>query len=225
VSGTVGKEIPVLVVLTPATLLLFIDQRLDRIDGLILLAAVAAFLVWITRTAMQTSTADPLEREMRAELPGKMSLPASIVWIAIGFVALLGGANMLVTGAENLARALGVSELVIGLTIIAVGTSLPELAVSVVSALKGEPGIAVGNIIGSNVFNLLAVIGIAGVIRPADLDRSVLVLHYPVMIAMTLTLLRIAYNPFGQPGFGRFMGFVLLSTFVAYQALLLTGNV
>ena len=224
-SKTLKTEITMLVVLTPATLLLFLDNYLGRGDGILLLLGVAVFLAWITRTGIRTSTADPLAREVQAELPDRLSLTASLVWILVGFGVLLLGANLLVNGAENLARSFGVSELIIGLTVVAIGTSLPELAISLISAMKGEHGIAIGNIIGSNVFNLLAVIGVAGVIQPAAMEESVLILHYPVMIALTLVLLRIAYNPFGQPGFGRFMGMVLVGAFLAYQALLLSGNV
>ncbi len=225
VSGTLKKEITLLVVLTPVTMLLFLDNYLGRGDGIILLLGVVAFLGWIVRTGQKTSSADSLAREIRAEIPDTMSLSASIIWVAIGFIVLLLGANLLVRGAESLARGFGISELVIGLTVVAIGTSLPELAISVISALKREHGIAVGNIIGSNVFNLLAVIGVAGLIKPAGMEDSVLLLHYPVMIALTLALLRIAYNPFGQPGFGRFMGFVMLSAFVIYQVTLFSGNV
>ena len=137
---------------------------------------------------------------------------------------MLLGADLLVKGAESLALKMGISELVIGLSIVAIGTSLPELAVSVVAALRGDTSIAIGNVIGSNVFNLLAVVGAAGLVRPTELDPSVLTLHYPVMIAFTVALLRIAYNPFGSTGIGRFMGFCLLAAFLAYQTMLLTGG-
>ena len=118
-------------------------------------------------------------------------------------------------------QAFGLSDLVIGLTIVAIGTSLPELAVSLVSAIKGDTGIAVGNVIGSNVFNLLAVVGIAGWINPATLDASIRSFHYPVMIGFTVPLLLIAYNPFGNKGLNRSMGFILVTAFCLYQALLL----
>jgi cation:H+ antiporter len=121
-----------------------------------------------------------------------------------------------------MARTFGVSDLIIGLTIIAVGTSLPELAVSVVSAARGETGLAVGNIIGSNVFNLLAVIGAAGIAGPGPLDSSVITVHYPVMLLFTVALLRLTYNPLGSPGIGRVMGLTLLAGFLTYQGYLLS---
>jgi cation:H+ antiporter len=221
---TLRKEIPILILLTPATMLLFLDGSLDLQDGLILIAGLVIFLIWMTRMGIRLNTSDSIAAELVDELPPKLSWGKAGLWIAVGFVALLVGATLLVDGAENIAQYLGISELVIGLTIVAVGTSLPELAVSVISALKGDTGIAIGNVIGSNVFNLLAVVGIAGLINPIALDSSVLSLHYPVMILFTLVLLRIAYNPFGKGGLGRIMGFCLLTAFLAYQATLLTGN-
>lgn len=223
-SGTLRKEMPLLVLLTPATLILFIDGSLDRSDAIILLSGLLVFLLWMTRTGMRMSQEnDPVTAELAEELPVDMRAGPATLWLIVGFAALLIGANLLVTGAESLARAFGVSDLVIGLTIVAVGTSLPELAVSVVAAWRGDASIAVGNIIGSNVFNLLAVVGVAGLVRPAALDNAVLTVHYPVMIVFTLALLRIAYNPFGQTGMGRGMGGVLLLGFLAYQTALLTG--
>jgi cation:H+ antiporter len=221
---TLRKEIPILILLTPATMLLFLDGSLDLRDGFILIAGLVIFLIWMTRMGIRLNTSDSIAAELVDELPPKLSWGKAGLWIAVGFVALLVGATLLVDGAENIAQYLGISELVIGLTIVAVGTSLPELAVSVISALKGDTGIAIGNVIGSNVFNLLAVVGVAGLINPIALDSSVLTLHYPVMILFTLVLLRIAYNPFGKGGLGRIMGFCLLTAFLAYQATLLTGN-
>jgi cation:H+ antiporter len=153
-----------------------------------------------------------------------MSKVKAAVYVVVGLAILLAGAELLVTGAESMARRFGISELVIGLTIVAIGTSLPELAVTVVSALRGDSDIAVGNVIGSNIFNLLAVIGFAGAVGPAALDPSVLLIHCPIMLAFTLIPLRLAYNPFGKPGLGRGTGLALVVAFLAYQALLLSGR-
>ena len=223
-STTLRKEIPILILLTPATMLLFLDNSLDRQDGLILMAGLVIFLIWMTRMGIQINATDPVTAELADEIPPNPGWGKTVFWIAVGFTALLIGAILLVDGAESIAQRIGISDLVIGLTIVAVGTSLPELAVSVISALKGDTGIAVGNVIGSNVFNLLAVVGVAGLINPIPLDPSVLSLHYPVMIVFTIALLRIAYNPFGKGGLGRIMGFCLLAAFLAYQTILLTGN-
>jgi cation:H+ antiporter len=152
-----------------------------------------------------------------------MTMAKAGLWLLIGLLVLLGGANLLVVNVADLARGIGVSELVIGLTVVAIGTSLPEFAVSVVSAIRGSAGLAIGNIIGSNIFNLLAVVGVAGLVHPDALDPSVLRVHYPLMFMFTLALLPIAYNPFGKRGFGRATGIILLAAFIAYQAVLLRG--
>ncbi|MEJ2138141.1 MAG: calcium/sodium antiporter [Gammaproteobacteria bacterium] len=224
-SVTLRKELPILILLTPATLLLFLDQRIDRMDATILLGALALFIFWMTRLGLRMGAEkDPIVAELVNEIPAGISIGKAGIWLAVGFAALLAGAELLVSGAASLAIHFGVSNLVIGLTVIAIGTSLPELAVSVVSAIKGDAGIAVGNVIGSNVFNLLAVVGVAGWISPADLDPSLLYLHYPVMIGFTLPLLLIAYNPFGNNGLSRLAGFLLVAAFLAYEALVISGS-
>ena len=188
----------------------------------ILLLGMAGFLVWMTILGKRIGAReDSIVAEISDEIPADMSMPRALLWILVGLITLLIGAELLVTGAENLARAFGVSNLVIGVTIIAIGTSLPELAVSVISAMKGDSGIAVGNVIGSNVFNLLAVVGVAGWIHPTIVDESLLRFHIPVMIAFTVPLLLIAYNPFGEKGLGRGTGFALLAAYFIYQAMVL----
>jgi cation:H+ antiporter len=222
-SGTLGKELPVLVLLTPLTLIFFLDDRITRIEATVLLTGLVIFLAWMTRLGLSLSAAaDPSIQEISDEIPQDMAPGWACLWIAVGFATLLVGAELLVAGAESIAQRYGLSELVIGLTIIAIGTSLPELAISVVAAIKGNTGIAVGNVIGSNFFNLLAVMGIAGWISPTDLDISIRTIHYPVMIAFTVPLLLLAYNPIGNKGLSRGMGFVLVLAFCAYQAFLLS---
>ena len=158
-----------------------------------------------------------------AELPEGLPMGKSIGWLVLGLVVLLAGAQLLVWGAQQLAVALGVSDLVIGLTIVAIGTSLPELAVSVMSALKGEHDMAIGNIIGSNIFNSLAVVGLAAVIHPATFEQSVLALHLPVMIGLTLALFLMTYNFTGNSRIRRFEGALLLGAFFAYHGYVLLG--
>ncbi|NND54859.1 MAG: calcium/sodium antiporter [Gammaproteobacteria bacterium] len=223
-SNTLRAEILLLIAISIGSALLFLDGSLDFFDGIALVAALAMFLYWVARKGKELPPNDPLAEEAMHELPPEMPRWRAVTTLLIGFVTLLLGAELLVTGAENLARAMGVSDLVIGLTIVAIGTSLPEFAVSVVSALRGESGIAIGNVVGSNVFNLLAVIGAAGLAGPGPVDATVLTVHYPIMLLFTLTLLRLAYNPFGKPGMGRGTGFLLLAGFVGYQILLLTGS-
>ncbi len=220
-SAALRHELIVLLAVSLGAGALFLDGALNFYDGVILLAGLMLFLYWVSRTGQRLRPDDPVMRQAGVELPPQMpGLKASGI-LLIGFITLLAGAELLVSGAESLARTFGVSDLIIGLTVIAVGTSLPELAVSVVSAARGETGLAVGNIIGSNVFNLLAVIGAAGIAGPGPLDASVITLHYPVMLVFTVALLRLTYNPFGSPGIGRTMGLALLAGFLSYQGYLI----
>ena len=129
------------------------------------------------------------------------------------------GADLLVDGAVDIARAMGVSEVVIGITLVALATSLPELAVTIVSTIRGEYGLAIGNIVGSNIFNLLAVVGVAAAIEPAQLPPTVLTLHIFVMVAFTLVLFAMTYDYDGKGTISRFEGLSLLVAYVVYIAL------
>jgi cation:H+ antiporter len=148
----------------------------------------------------------------------------ALVWLAVGLGTLLVGADLLVDGAIGIAKLLGVSEVVIGITIVALGTSLPELAVSVASALKGEYGLAIGNIVGSNIFNLLAVIGVAATIKPAALPPTVLSLHIFVMVAFTLVLFAMTYDYDGKGKLSRLEGLALVIAYIAYGSYVVTQN-
>ncbi|MGI9308593.1 MAG: sodium:calcium antiporter, partial [Gammaproteobacteria bacterium] len=205
-------------------LILFVDDTLSRLDGAILLLGLVGFLYWMVRLGIRTSGSDPMAAEYAAEIREDLSMRSAVLWLVVGFAILIVGSEILVAGATSLARHMGISELIIGLSIVAVGTSLPELAVSVNCAYKGEAGLALGNIIGSNIFNLLAVIGVAGVIHPADLDPEVLRLHFPVMIGFTAALFFIAYNYSGRARISRLEGVVLLGGFFSYHAYLAIQN-
>ena len=221
-TATLRTETLLLLAITVAVPLLFIDHSLDRSDSLFLLAGLIAFMLMVIRSANRLPANDSITKELAGEIPAAIGKGRALIMLLLGFAVLLGGAEILVTGAEGLAIYFGISDVIIGLTIVAIGTSLPELAVSIISALKGEAGIAIGSVIGSNVFNLLAVIGVAGLVGPAALDPKLLQLHYPVLLAFTLVLLRLTYNPFGKPGIGRGLGFSLLAAFLGYQAFLLS---
>ncbi len=222
-SQTLRRELPALLAVTLLTFMLFVDGFLGRVDGLVLLAGLALVMYWLVALSFRSSASDPISAEYAAEIPSDMGMPTALGWFALGLVVLLVGSNILVRGAEGLATALGVSDLIIGLTIVAIGTSLPELAVSVVSALKGEHGLALGNILGSNIFNLLAVIGVAAAIQPSSFDPKVVTFHFPVMVGMTLVLFVMAYNYSGQGRIKRIEGFALLLAYLAYQSYVLTG--
>jgi cation:H+ antiporter len=222
-SETIRRETAFLTGMSGLAFALFVNDDLSRADGLALLTGLGLFLYWTVTLGVRGSGADPLEAEYAAEIPADVALPQAGLWLTVGFIVLLAGANVLVWGGENIARALGVSDLLIGVTIVAIGTSLPELAVGIVSARKGEYGLALGNVIGSNLFNLLAVVGLAATISPMRIDPAVAELHYSVMMMFTVAVLFLAYNYFGK-GLSRPAGALLLGGFFAYHGYLVYSN-
>ena len=215
-SQTLRIEFPVMMAVSVVPVIFFFDNQLGRLEGLALLAIFAGFFYWIVRLGLRTHGHDAIEAEYASEIRTDMSTRAAVTRILIGLVALSIGARSLVWGSESVAVILGISDMIIGLTIVAVGTSLPELAVSVASARKGEHGLAFGNIIGSNGFNSLAVIGLAATIEPAALDPAALRLHLPVMLGFTIGFFFLAYNWSGTIRVGRSAGALLLSGFCLY---------
>ena len=178
----------------------------------------------LVRLGIRSSASDPMKADYGAEIPRDMAMRTAVLWLIIGLISLLFGAEFLVDAAIDIARALGVTELVIGITLVALATSLPELAVSLVSALKGEYGLALGNIVGSNTFNSLAVIGIAAIIHPAALPPSVLSLHIFVLVAFTLVLFAMTYGYDGKVRISRLEGIGLLIAFLAYEGYVVAQN-
>ena len=221
-SVTLRREMPALLAVTLVVTMVFINLRLGRIEGTLLMLSLVLVLYWLVVLGSRSGESDPISLDYAAEIPADIPMGRALGWLAVGLVVLLAGANLLVWGAQNLAVAFGVSELVIGLTIVAVGTSLPELAVSIVSALKGEHDMAIGNIIGSNLFNSLAVVGIAGIIHPAVFEPELLTAHLPVMIGLTLALFLMTYNFTGSSRIRRVEGAILLGAFVCYHGWLVT---
>ena len=219
-SGTVHRELPILLGTTVVAWLLLIDGRLDFADGLILLGGLVVMLGSVIWLGLHSRDKDPIAAEYEAEIPTDMSLGRSLFWLLFGLVILVASSRLLVWGAVGIAEAFGVSDLVIGLTIVALGTSLPELAASVASALKNEPDIAIGNVIGSNMFNLLAVLGIPGLIKPDAVDAAVLSRDMPVMVGLTVALLIMAWGFRGEGRINRLEGGILLACYIGYQSLL-----
>lgn len=215
-SATLRREMPALLAVSLLTVTLFLDSYLSRIDGFVLLTGLIIVMVWLTRLGLKTSSVDPMRADFEAEIPNDVSMPASILWLLLGLGLLLFGADLLVDAAIAIAQALGVSEIVIGVTLVALGTSIPEVAVSLLSALRGEYGLAIGNVVGSNIFNLLAVIGVAAAIEPAQLAPSVLSLHIFVMSGMTLALFAMTYEYDGKGLINRVEGGALFLAYVAY---------
>jgi len=224
-SATLRREMPALLAVTLLTVSLFLDTHLSRVDGLVLLTGLFIVMIWLTRLGFRSSASDPMSVEYEAEIPLHVNMRMAIFWLVIGLASLLVGAELLVDAAINIAHALGVTELVIGIVLVALATSLPELAVSMVSALKGEYGLALGTIVGSNIFNMLAVIGVAAVIEPAELPTSVLSLHIFVLVAFTLALFAMTYDYDGKGRISRLEGGALLVAYLAFIAFVVVQNV
>ncbi|MES9976976.1 MAG: calcium/sodium antiporter, partial [Candidatus Thiodiazotropha sp.] len=162
-SSVLKREYPLLLAVSAMAFLLMWDGELNQFDGVILVVTLVAVLGWMIYTA-KTGAADPIAGEFDAEIPHDIPTQKAIVLLLGGLIFLLLSSRLLVWGASNVASALGVSDVIIGLTIVAIGTSLPELAASITSALKGEDDLAIGNVIGSNLYNLLAVLSIPGLV-------------------------------------------------------------
>lgn len=222
-SATLRREMPALLAVTLLTVSLFLDTYMSRVDGIVMLTGLVIVMIWLTKLGTRSAANDPIIAEFEAEIPTEVSMKLAIFWFVVGLGTLLIGAELLVDGAISVARSLGVSDIVIGVTLVALGTSLPELAVSMVSAIKEEHGLAIGNIVGSNIFNLLAVIGVAAVIDPTGVDQSVLSLHVFVMVAFTLVLFAMTYDYDGKSELSRVEGISLFAAFVAYQAYVVQG--
>jgi cation:H+ antiporter len=219
-SSILKKEIPLLLVAMLLMLLLIQDNILGRTDGMILMGSICLLMWWVTRQAVLNKSVDPMSQEYEDELPKPMSTPLALFWLVLGLVFLVASSKILVWGAVQIATEFGVSDLLIGLTIIAIGTSLPELAASVAGALKNEHDIAIGNVVGSNLFNTLAVMGIPGLIYPSTLDPGVLDRDVPVVFMLTIALVVMVYGFKGQGRINRIEGGILLACFAGYQVLL-----
>ena len=224
-SATLRREMPALLAVSLLTVSLFLDTFLSRIDGVVMLTGLVIVMVWLARLGLRSAENDPIAQDFEAEIPTDVSMIMASVWLLIGLGTLLLGAELLVDGAIGIAKYLGVSEVVIGITIVAFGTSLPELAVSLASALKGEYGLAIGNIVGSNIFNLLAVIGVAATIEPSALAPTVLSLHIFVMVAFTLVLFAMTYDYDGKAQLSRLEGFALLAAYITYSGYVIAQNI
>jgi cation:H+ antiporter len=215
-SGVLQREYPLLFIATLFALILMLDQSLSRLDGALLLLMLFFIIYWIVQIALHSRTKDPMAVEYETEIPADISTNMAIGYLLLGLIILLASSRLLVWGAVNIAQYYGISDLVIGLTIIAIGTSLPELAASVVSAFKGEHDIAIGNVIGSNMFNILGVLGLPGLIHPLEVDPAVLHRDFPLMVGLTIGLFFLAQG-LRKPGrLSRGEGVLLSGAFIAY---------
>jgi len=220
-SRTLRREYPVLFLVSFGVLALMLDRELSQLDGLVLLIGTVCLIAWMWWLAnRERNHGDPLEKEFEAEVPHNMATNMAIFWTLLGLIALVFSSYLLVWGAVNIATAFGISELIIGLTIVAIGTSLPEIAVSVTGSLKGEDDIAIGNIIGSNLFNLLAVLGVGSSISAAPLTDEILTRDYATMLLLTVVMFIMAYGFKGKGRINRIEGGLLLMLYGGYMTWL-----
>lgn len=226
-SRLLKLELPILLGAMVLGYVMIADGVITALDSILLFITLIAILSWLVRDAMskRTGKEDPLSAQVTDELDDhQMSMGKAIGFFMLGLAVLLASSKLLVWGATIVATHFGVSELVIGLTIVAIGTSLPELAASISSARKGEADIAIGNVIGSNLFNILAVMAIPGLISRTTVPPDVLSRDYPVMLVLTIVMFLLAFN-FGREkaSIGRRAGIGFLCAFIAYQAMLFMG--
>ncbi len=225
-SQTLKREFFVMVLAILLAFGLMWDQNLSHLDAVFLLVGVVAAILSVIVLSKKSAQTDPLLSEFESQLPDKSAeksnIRRSIFLFFLGLGLLLGGAYLLVECAVIVAKHFGLSDLVIGLTIIAIGTSLPELAASITAVKKNEADIAIGNVIGSNMFNMLAVIGIPGMIHATDFDSVVLHRDFPIMIGLTLLMGWMVFIR-GAGKFDRAEGAILFLCFIAYQCWLFNG--
>lgn len=220
-SALLKRELPILMAVSFICYFLAFDG-LTKIDGIIMLVMLAAFLMWLIHCARKDQLKnevlhDPLGEELASEMPDGVSEKKSWLFFTGGLVGLLVSSRLLVWAAVNIAEHYGVSDLVIGLTIVALGTSLPELAASISSVLKNEDELAVGNVIGSNMYNLLAVFSLPGLIAPGPVAETVLNRDFPVMLGFTGVLFILGYGLTKSGNINRLEGIGLLLGYFTYQ--------
>lgn len=220
-SSVLRRELPLLTGVTVLAGWQLMDNEVSRLDAAVLLLVFFAIFGWTIRQSMKNNT-DVLEQEVKATLESnRMSLKAALGWLLLGLLVLVLSSRLLVWGAVEVAQALGVSDLVIGLTIVAVGTSLPELASSLAAIRKKQHDMALGNILGSNLFNTLAVVGVAGSVQPMIVGPEVFRRDVMLTGALTLALFILCYG-WGQRNtrINRVEGGLLLLTYIAYTTYL-----
>lgn len=218
-SSLLKREFPIVLGITILGLVLMLDNELGTIDGIILLSLLIIVMVWMIRANKQAEgTNDPIVAETQQELDShpEISYKKSILLLIVGLVILVLSAKLMVWGAVDIAKFFGVSDMIIGLTIVAIGTSLPELAAAITAAKKGEADLMIGNLLGSNLFNLLAVLAMPALLAPSLIGKDTLTIDYPIMLILTLAMLIVALPIKGKSVIGRKIGILFILSFVAY---------
>lgn len=214
----VKKELPILIAITALTAFLLSDAHLSRLDAILLLIAFIAFVIW----SIYDSRKNPAD--VGEDIPTQTPFNRAVFATIAGLILLIIASRLVVWGAVSIAGSLGIDDLIIGLTVVAIGTSLPELASTIAAVRKNQHDLAFGNIIGSNIFNTLAVVGIAGVIHPIRLSGEVFSRDILVMSFLTLLLLFMSFKFYKRRAhINRYEGAVLLALFIAYNAYLIYG--
>ncbi|MEI5639750.1 MULTISPECIES: calcium/sodium antiporter [unclassified Pseudoalteromonas] len=217
-SGILRREMPLLILVSLGAWYIVSDNAFSFSEGVVLLVGFITFivaLIIVTKNSGGQSD-DPLVSEACDEVPDNIPTQKAVFWLVVGMVLLPISADYLVGAAVDIAKYFGMSDLLIGLTIIAIGTSLPELAACIAGVLKNEDDLALGNIIGSNIFNILAVLSIAGIINPANLDLNIASRDIYIMLGATLLLLLMSLSITGKRRINRIEGGCLLAGFTAY---------
>jgi cation:H+ antiporter len=218
-------DVPLLIVVSVVALVMSLDNKVGRVDGIVLFAGIVAYTGWLIRASRRGEDDVVVEeyQDVIDSIEGAVVEKPIIVqlgYVVVGLVTLVIGSQLLVNSATDIATELGVSDLVIGLTVVAIGTSLPEFATSMLAAFRGERDIAVGNVVGSNLFNLMCVLGLTGIVSSdgVTVSDASLRLDFPVMLAATIVLVPIFWNGFQIK---RWEGFVLVAFYIAYVAYLI----
>lgn len=219
-SGVLRKELPILAGVTFLAAWQATDRQLTRMDAVVLLAVFAVLMLWTIQQGF-AQRRDTFAGEVNREVTEQsLSIESAGLWVMVGLVLLVVSSQMLVWGAVRIAHSLGVSDLVIGLTIVAIGTSLPELASSIAASRKGEHDLALGNVLGSNLFNTLVVVGLAALIKPLQVPGEVLSRDISVMAFLTVSLFIMGYGFRGPGRINRIEGGVLVVIYIMYMGYL-----
>jgi cation:H+ antiporter len=219
-SSTLKKEMPVVLAVSLLAAYFLSDFELVRIEGIVLIVLFFAVIGGLTWMSFNMDKGDPILAGTEEEVPSNVATSNAVLWLIVGMILLPLSAHFMVNSAEIIARYFGLSELIIGLTIIAIGTSLPELAACIAGVLKNEDDLALGNIIGSNIFNILAVLAMPGLIAPGAVETSAATRDSYVMLGLTVLLIVFSFNLRGTRRINRFEGVALVACFLAYQYLL-----
>ncbi|HIF5651926.1 TPA: calcium/sodium antiporter [Vibrio parahaemolyticus] len=218
-SAVIRRELPLMIAVTVLAGILLWNSHLGFYEGVLLFVLFGAFLFAMLQISRkEQKSGDAFLEDQESEIPQGVSNPKAIMWVVIGLILLPLAASLLVDNAVVIAKHFGMSDLVIGLTIIAIGTSLPELAASLAGVLKGEDDMAVGNIIGSNVFNILAVMGLPGIINPSTLSEYAMGRDFWVMLGVSLLLVAMCLGK--SRSINRLEGAILFTCFLGYQVYL-----